>query len=81
MEDQMKLLEEALNVVKVQAHHMKKCLVCQNIIEYNLVIFQCLTFLMLYLLIGQQQTHGRFKALFNDVSRTSYICFNSKTLL
>ncbi|CAG8519978.1 20611_t:CDS:10 [Rhizophagus irregularis] len=26
MEDQMKLLEEALNVVRVQAHHMKKCL-------------------------------------------------------
>lgn len=26
-EDQAKLLEEALNVVKVQAHHMKKCLV------------------------------------------------------
>ncbi|KAH8551312.1 vacuolar protein sorting-associated protein 35 [Umbelopsis sp. PMI_123] len=25
-EDQAKLLEEALNVVKVQAHHMKKCL-------------------------------------------------------
>jgi hypothetical protein len=28
MEDQLKLLEEALNVVKVQAFQMKKCLVC-----------------------------------------------------
>jgi hypothetical protein len=30
-EDQGKLLEEALNVVKVQAHHMKKCLVSTSL--------------------------------------------------
>jgi hypothetical protein len=30
-EDQAKLLEEALNVVKVQAHHMKKCLVSTSL--------------------------------------------------
>ena len=28
IEDQAKLLDEVLNVVKVQAHLMKKCLVC-----------------------------------------------------
>jgi vacuolar protein sorting-associated protein 35 len=32
-EDQAKLLDEVLNVVKVQAHQMKKCLVNQNLID------------------------------------------------
>jgi hypothetical protein len=36
-EDQAKLLEEALNVVKVQAHHMKKCLVSTQALQRDIL--------------------------------------------
>lgn len=43
IEDQAKLLDEVLNVVKVQAHLMKKCLVRQlsseNVLKINQLFF------------------------------------------
>lgn len=44
IEDQAKLLDEVLNIVKVQAHLMKKCLVCLKKKEkrnkFFLIMFQ-----------------------------------------
>lgn len=43
IEDQAKLLDEVLNVVKVQAHLMKKCLVCILARENNKEKDKCLS--------------------------------------
>lgn len=43
IEDQAKLLDEVLNVVKVQAHLMKKCLVCILARENNKKKDKCLS--------------------------------------
>ncbi|CAG8539961.1 11533_t:CDS:10 [Racocetra fulgida] len=72
MEDQQKLLEEALNVVKVQAFQMKKCLVSQQqtygwletlfydasrIADIHMAIFDALRHLTTYLM--DAHTSGR----------------------
>lgn len=58
IEDQAKLLDEVLNIVKVQAHLMKKCLVCLKKKEKrNKFFFNNVS-------IGKQQVNGWFKTLF-----------------